>query len=802
MLKPPSKRTSALLVSLLVILSSALYAQDASLVVYFPFDDDTGSEAIDLSSNANNGAIEGDPQQVEGIFGSALMFDATDDQVVVPGNPTLDIQDQITMAAWIRPGPNLTADWRTVMGKSPTSVLGQTTFSYDIRTDNTGILRFSLNIGGWQYILGPTLVEDTWYHVVGTYDGAELVLYLDGQAIGTAAASGQINVTADPFCVGNIVNAAGGSNNEYWSGIIDEVAMWNRALDEGEVTRIMTSGLQPAGPALAPDPGDGATDVPRDVILGWTAGPFAQTHDVYFGTAFDDVNGAARDNGLDVLLSQGQTAETYDAGRLAFGQTYYWRVDEVNAAPDNTVFKGDVWSFSVEPLAYPIANVIATSNGTSKEGEGPQNTVNGSGLNADDQHSTAIGDMWLATPTGAEPLNIQYEFDRVHKLHEMLIWNYNSAFELLLGFGLKGVTLEYSTDGAEWLALGDVEFAQGAAMDTYAASTTVDLEGVAAKYVRLTVNSGYGMMGQFGLSEVRFTSVPVQAREPQPADGAADVAVDADLSWRAGREAAIHEVSLGTDPNALVLVDSTSNPTLDPGPLNLAMTYYWQVHEVNEAEAISTWAGDLWSFSTVEFIVVDDFEDYDDEERRIFDVWIDGFINSTGSTVGYFEAPFAEQAIVHGGGQSMPLEYNNTGGITVSEATRTFDEPQDWTQNGVRGLLIWFYGDPTNDPAQMYIMIDNTKVPYDGDAENLTRTPWQLWYVDLAGRNVSSVDELTIGIEGSGQGFLLIDDILLSPHERQLVTPAEPDPANLVAHYAFDGDTSDSTGAHPGTPVG
>jgi hypothetical protein len=47
-----------------------------------------------------------------------------------------------------------------------------------------------------------------------------------------------------------------------------------------------------------------------------------------------------------------------------------------------------------------------------------------------------------------------------------------------------------------------------------------------------------------------------------------------------------------------------------------------------------------------------------------------------------------------------------------------------------------------------------------------------------------------------------IDDIILSPHERQLVTPTEPDPANLVAHFAFDGNTGDSTGAHPGTVVG
>jgi hypothetical protein len=102
----------------------------------------------------------------------------------------------------------------------------------------------------------------------------------------------------------------------------------------------------------------------------------------------------------------------------------------------------------------------------------------------------------------------------------------------------------------------------------------------------------------------------------------------------------------------------------------------------------------------------------------------------------------------------------------------------------------------------MYIKIDDTRIDYDGDASNLTRTPWQLWYVDLTGWDVSSVDELTIGFEGSGAGSVFIDDIMLSPYDRQQVTPIEPDPANLISHFAFDGDASDSTGAHPGTLVG
>jgi hypothetical protein len=621
-------------------------------------------------------------------------------------------------------------------------------------------------------------------------------MYVNGQPEGAAGQLGMEDCQGG-FFIGTHKNL---TTTTFWTGVLDDLRMYSRALTTEEVQEAMR-GIPPEL-ASDPVPADTQTDLPRDVTLAWTPGEVAATHDVYLGTSLDDVNSASRDNPLDVLVSQDQTAATFDPGPLEFGQTYYWRVDEVNAAPDNIIFRGPVWSFTIEPLAYPVANVIATSNATSDEGEGPENIVNGSGLNADDQHSVESGTMWLGTPVDGAPVTVTFEFDRIHKLHEMLVWNHNSAFEPLLGFGIKDVTVEYSTDGADWAVLGDFELAQATALDTYTANTTIDFVGTVAQYVRLTINSGYGAMGQFGLSEVRFTSIPVLAREPQPNDGAADVSVNTSLSWRAGREAVTHEVSLGTDPDALALIDSVADNTLDPGPLDLATTYYWQIVEVNEAETPTTWAGDVWSFATAEFLVVDDFEAYDDDENTIFDTWLDGFVNETGSTVGYFEAPFAEQTTVHGGGQSMPLTYENSGGVTVSEATRTFDAAQNWSQHGIQGLLLWFYGDPDNDAAQMYVKIDDAKVLYDGDAENLARTPWQMWYIDLTGMNISSVRELTIGIEGSGTGMIFVDDIVLSPYERQQVTPAEPDPAGLVSHFSFDGNTSDSTGAHPGTAVG
>ena len=79
---------------------------------------------------------------------------------------------------------------------------------------------------------------------------------------------------------------------------------------------------------------------------------------------------------------------------------------------------------------------------------------------------------------------------------------------------------------------------------------------------------------------------------------------------------------------------------------------------------------------------------------------------------------------------------------------------QDWTKHGVKALTLRFYGDPNNSTTdQMYVKLDGVKVPYDGDAENLTRTGWQMWYIDLAstGVNLSSVTTLSVGFERIGR---------------------------------------------------
>jgi hypothetical protein len=365
------------------------------------------------------------------------------------------------------------------------------------------------------------------------------------------------------------------------------------------------------------------------------------------------------------------------------------------------VSRGSVWGFTVEPFVYQMQNIKPTAS-SSATGVAPANTVDGSGLDAQGLHSTAETAMWVSAKNAAPPAWIQYEFDGVYKLHELWVWNYNHSFESTLGFGFKDVTIEYSANGTDWTVLGDMQFDQGPGQDGYAHLPPVDLQGVPARYVRLTAKSNFSGMSQFGLSEVQFYYIPAHPREPKPAAAATGVDVDTMLSWRAGREAASHTVYLGTDQQAVLdgtaLAGTSDVSRFDPGPLHYGRTYFWRVTEVNESETVPTWDGALWSFATQEYLVADDFESYNDEEgqgTRIYETWIDGYSDSSsGSTVGYIEPPFAEQTIIRGGKQSMPMDYNNVNSPFFSEAVRTWDTPQDWSAHGADELVLYFRGNP------------------------------------------------------------------------------------------------------------
>jgi len=754
-----------------LVLTSAVEADDPTLVGWWKFDEGSGRTAYDSSGYGNDGALVGNCQWVAGVFGMALEFDGTDAYVSVPNSSSLQLTSALTMAGWIKAdswGSGSAVDIIARKGEDNPN-------NYQLAiTDGLSTLYLDDNDGiGYR---GDTLLNTgQWYHVAATWDGSTVRIYVDGVLDNDPPDLHGDNISTDTraFYIG------GRSGNDLLDGTLDDCGIWDHALNAEEVQHIFNNGIG-VEPALAstPSPADEATDVPREVVLGWSPGEYADTHDVYLGTVFDDVNDADRTNPLDVLASQGQSTTTYEPlGLLDFGQTYYWRIDEVNAPPDSTIFKGDVWSFTAELFAYSIAaeriTVTASSSGID---QGPENTINGSGLDANDLHSIQETDMWLSDTTGPQPTWIQYEFDKVYKLHEMLVWNHNGIMEQMVGIGFKDVSIEYSVNGTDYTTLGTThEFAQGTGAADYQHNTTIDFGGASAKFVRLTANSNWvGFLPQYGLSEVRFLYIPVFAREPGPDSGATDVAIDVTLGFRAGREAAKHDVYLSTDEQAVIdgtaPVTTVTENSYSPSPLDVDSTYYWRVDEVNDAETPTTWQGDIWNFTTPEFLVVDDFELYNDldpsdpDSNRIFNTWIDGYGTTTnGSIVGYDVAPFAEQTIVHGGRQSMPFSYDNsTAGYSEATANvANLQVGQDWTKGAPETLVLWIYGDLSNAAAdRLYVKINGTKVMYDGD---ITEPIWKQWNIELAslGINLSNITTVSIGVDGGGSGMLYVDDIAL-----------------------------------------
>jgi len=705
-----------------VLLGALLFATNtvfADLLAYFPFSEGSGTETADVTGNGNDGTFNNDVQWVAGYDGTGVHFDTANERIVIgPLDPTAGT-DAMTLAAWINwEGEGHSIGQQGIIGKRQGWDPG-TGIKWFWQAQPSGALLFRAdwaNGGGsglWWGNSYLTPYANEWTHVALTWDNGAAIQYINGEEVSNGNITFQDTADDTPVSIGCV----SATNNETFVGTIDEARIYDQALTPEEIVQAMVPG-KGSGAASSPSPSADQTDVPQDVILSWNTADFTVTRDVYFGTVADDVAQATTDNPLGVLVGEGQTETGYDPeGLLEFGQTYYWRVDEANAPPDSTVYPGPVWSFTVEPYSYPVdgTSISVTASSTHSTDMGPEKTIDGSGLNAADQHGTTGTDMWLsaASPDGAW---IQYEFGQAIALDEMWVWNQNQLIESFIGFGFNAVVVEHSADGENWTVVEDVtQFAQAPGTNNYAANTIVDLGGVIAQYVRITCSSNWGAIPQFGLSEVRFFSAPVQARAPQPASGASDVGPDVILRWRGGRLTAAHEVLFSSnrdevlDGSALVAVVEENR--YDPGALDFGSYYYWAVNEVDDAAGLR-FAGDLWSFSTPESLVIDGFEGYDDDCNRIFFTWLDGWGHSggesiegcdvapyggnlTGSLVGNDQAPFAERSIVNSGRQSMPLDFDNSIDPYYSETSSTdWALPQDWTQGDAENLTVAFRGSP------------------------------------------------------------------------------------------------------------
>ncbi|MCF7974896.1 MAG: discoidin domain-containing protein [Phycisphaerae bacterium] len=782
----------------LFVVMAASVGKGAEPISHWSFNGNLNDVVGSLDGTFNGG----EPIYVNGKSGKGLEFDGIDDSVSIAyANPSA-----YTISAWVKPARVEAMSIIAHTAGDPTN-----TWSHQIRIAAGGVFEHYLYDGAAKSVMGTTQIEaDTWYHVAITAEhNSTMHLYVNGQEEGSPVAVGTLWGAGSVFLMGsNSGNAMG-----WFQGVIDDMRIYDVIVPQGEI-------MPALGTATSPGPDDTAVDVLRDSVLSWTPGEFAASHHVYFDTSFEDVNAGT------VPTASGLDVNSLELERLDFGQTYFWRVDEVNGTPDKTVFKGDVWSFTAEPYAIVIpvdVNHVTASSATAANTPGM--IVNGSGLTGS-THSTDSEDMWLSMPGDLSPW-LMFEFAEIQKLDQMLIWNSNSSSEGFIGWGLKDVTIETSIDGVDWTGLSDAtQISKAPGLPTYSEPQAIDFGLVQTRYVRINVLSNWGgLLKQYGVSEVQFYGLPVRARTPVPASGSADVLPNSVVTWRAGREAGQHTLYVGTEAEA-VAADLAPSVTSNTNSLNLASldlqlgtTYYWRVDEVNEAETLSVWPGPVWSFTTVPYVTIDDFESYGNlSPNRPFQAWLDGYGysadeffpvayggNGTGAGVGhdiwgpgspYFDGEIMESGItLPGSGQSLPFYYSNTGG-TASEIERKFAAAQDWTVNGIQTLVIPVFG-AANNTGQLYLKINNTKIVAPSDMVDIQKAGWQLWPIDLSTVNetLGNVTSLTIGVENTAaSGLLYIDDIGLYPGGIDYVTPTEPDSANLLAHYTFDGHARDSSG--------
>jgi hypothetical protein len=552
----------------------------------------------------------------------------------------------------------------------------------------------------------------------------------DGMIEQVHSGGGPVYTTStDNFYLGDL---RAGNSPTSGSGIaktdieIAEVFVYNTSLSEADIIGI-NEWLQAnvrveSKTAFSPDPEDGALINQTWSLLSWQSGATAASHDVYVGDNFDEVDSGAegtfQGNQATTLVTVGFPGFAFPDG-LVPGTTYYWRIDEVEA-DGTTIHKGGVWSFAIPPKTA---------------------------------YSPDPADKAVSVQTDAT-LSWTPGFDA--KLHTIYF----------------GDNFEDVNNAAGGLPQGGVTFEAG------------PLELAKTYYWRV---DEFDAIDTFKGDVWSFTTVGA-VEVLDPADGAVDVIQTPVLTWIPNVFAASHEIYFGSEAEAVENADTSSiefkgtsnlgSESYEIGQLEWNTTYYWRIDEVNSSNPDSPWKGNVWSFTTANFLVIDDFESYNDlnpddpNSNRIFNAWIDGFDNPAinGSIVGNANPPFAEQTIVHSGLQSMPLTYDNV--VGKSEATLTLTSNRDWTVNNVSTLTIWFRGSSSNAAENLYFVLNDSTVVNNDNPNAAKQAVWTEWNIDLKafadqGINLANVGSITIGLgnranpTAGGAGIMYFDDIRL-----------------------------------------
>lgn len=308
---------------------------EPNLMGWWPMDFQGSNVAPDHSGRGHDGILQGNPKWVEGYLGGALLFDGLDDYVDTYYTENLP---RWTVSAWVQ------SPQSPRQGAVGGPVHREANFQFNWNHDDA---RFrgtaALRIGDtWHAASFGVLPANQWHHLAATFDGTSLKAYVNG-AVTEANLAARGVPFSEPSTL-KIGRHAGGP--WYFHGTVDDVRVYNRALEQEEIEGVM---MRHPFLAWAPRPANKSwVDIRSAAALTWTAGETAVAHDLYLGTDANAVETADMNSplywGRQAELNYGLT------GLVDVGGRYFWRVDEVEA--DGTVIhKGVVWSFSVSGYA-------------------------------------------------------------------------------------------------------------------------------------------------------------------------------------------------------------------------------------------------------------------------------------------------------------------------------------------------------------------------------------------------------------------------------------------------------------------
>ena len=238
---------------LLVLFGSAASADlGEGLILHFDFEEGSGAEVIDTSGNGNNGEIQGAAKIVPGKFDNGLELDGTSQFVLTPYNESMDVTEEVTMACWIMPDDPAEQCWLYYVISKWNYHAGNGRCYFIGLLDGDGMTFFLSTDGtdGGMARLDGGVIDygaDKWQHIAGTYDGSDMRIYIDGEEVGKLTWGNEIFVDSEGMSFG--AGSFGKEAAAMFTGVIDEVAVYNRGLSEDEIGQLMAA---PIGAAVAP----------------------------------------------------------------------------------------------------------------------------------------------------------------------------------------------------------------------------------------------------------------------------------------------------------------------------------------------------------------------------------------------------------------------------------------------------------------------------------------------------------------------------------------------------------------------